>query len=925
MNLSHFIFNTEQLNRIFPYYILLNNELEIDACGAAYNTILTGIAGRKDFKALFTVGGKTQVNYNDMVDLTGKPINLLPLSNSNIKFQGQLEYLEATGQFLFAGNTLKGITAIESAPATNAKGILKGRHDFYEDVLNQVPADVVVYDNQQRYVFISETAIKDKPLRERLIGLKDEDFCWLTNRTESLAQERRDSFNEVVKHRKLKTWEEKLTNADGTVTYHLRNMHPVLDEDNHVKFVIGYGLDITDRKLAEEKLIVNEKKYKDLYNFGTALIFTHDMRGVIRSVNPAISSTLGYTEAEVTNNNLRNIVPVYDRNKIQREYLDKVRTQGTVNGISRVVHKTGQVLYLHYQGHLAGDDSNAPYVIGFAQDITDRIKIEKELRAAKVTTESAGRAKEIFLANMSHEIRTPMNGILGLNMLMSKTELNDQQKGYTRLITESVKNLLTIVNDILDIEKISSGKLELESKPFNISNKIARTLQLFQYKSKEKELTLTLNNRLPDEFIVIGDQYRFAQILSNLINNSIKFTKSGNINVSASLLYNSNDKVLLEFSVKDTGIGISADRLPVIFDSFVQGSSHYTRKYGGTGLGLSICKSLVEMQGGHIKVHSKVNQGTEFTFSLTYKKGLSYMQKQGDDESFIDPELLRDKKILVAEDVELNQFLVRNLLESWGCIVEIVGNGAEAVEMVKENKYDIVLMDIQMPEMDGITATRNIRQLHHRQHNDVPIIAFTANALKGDSQYYIDAGMNDCVIKPYTEEELFQTITGVLRRAERPAMLHFEKKIAPVEEPPTIITKAEPIPKQAETSTENPLMQNGEKLYDLTMIETISKNNEAFVNKMIVMFCDVTGQDIDKMKEAAQQENWETVSQLAHKLKSTVGNMGVSSLKDIVRELELSKSDNPNALIAELDEKMNLVKAQLRADHPSAFQPAAKS
>ncbi|RVU02722.1 PAS domain-containing sensor histidine kinase [Mucilaginibacter limnophilus] len=922
--MSHFIFNTEQLNRIFPYYILLNNELGIDACGAAYNNVLAGIAGRKDFTAMFTVGGKTQVTYNDLVDLTGQFISLLPLNNGDIKFQGQLEYLEATGQFLFAGNTLKGIAPPDISSNVNSKGILKGKLDFYEDVLNQIPADVVVYDNQHRYVFISHTAIKDRALRERLIGLKDEDFCWLTNRPESLAQERHAYFNEVVKTRKLKTWEEKVPNADGSESYHLRNMYPLLDEDNHVKFVIGYGLDITDRKLAEEKLIINEKKYKDLYNFGTALIYTHDMRGNLRSVNPAISNTLGYTEEEVTNNNIRNILPVYDRNKIQHDYLDKVRTQGTVKGISRVVHKNGSILYLHYQGHLAGDDSNAPYVIGFAQDITDRIKIEKELRAAKVTTESAARAKEIFLANMSHEIRTPMNGILGLNMLLSKTELNEQQLGYTRMISESVKNLLTIVNDILDIEKISSGKLELESKPFNISNKIARTLQLFQYKSKEKDLSLILNNRLPDEFVVIGDQYRFAQILSNLINNSIKFTKKGDITVSASLLYNANDKVLLEFSVKDTGIGISPDRLPVIFDSFVQGSSHMSRKYGGTGLGLSICKSLVEMQGGHIKVHSKLNQGTEFIFSLTYKKGLSYMQKQGEEDDVIDPELLRDRKILVAEDVELNQFLVRNVLESWGCVVDIVSNGAEAVERVKDEDYDVVLMDIQMPEMDGITATRHIRQFEPEQHRDVPIIAFTANALKGDSQYYKDAGMNDCVMKPYTEEDLFKKITDVLRKSEGPDILHLGNW--PKQPDRIEVITAEPEKEENEEVKQTPEstpMEGSEKLYDLTMIETISKNNESFVNKMILMFCDVTSQDVDKLKEAAAQGNWETVSQLAHKLKSTVGNMGVESLKDVVRALELKASDNPQALVEELDEKLNKVKAQLKADHPSAFEPQA--
>ncbi|RYD92048.1 MAG: PAS domain-containing sensor histidine kinase, partial [Sphingobacteriales bacterium] len=508
-----------------------------------------------------------------------------PIDNPEIQLQGQLEYLAQTDQFLFAGNAIKGKLQMDDVPVAGA-GILKDKLNFYEDVLNEVPTDIVVFDTEHRYIFINKAAIKDAALRERMIGLKDEDFCWFTNRPESIAVERRGYFNEVMQTRENVRWEERLVAPDGTVNYHLRNMYPVLDENDEVKLVIGYGLNITDRKTVEEKLLINEKKYRDLYNFSPALIYTHDMAGNISAINPAITNTLGYTEGEVIHKNITSLLPDYDRTKVQREYITKLKEEGTARGICRAMHKNSKdIIYLFYQSYVAGGDTGSPYIIGFSHDITDRIKIEKELRAAKVTTEAAARGKEIFLANMSHEIRTPMNGILGLNNLLVKTDLNDQQKGYTKLISESVNNLLTIVNDILDIEKIGAGKLALENTPFNISNKVRRTLKLFQYKSREKGLELILNNRLPEEFAVIGDQYRFAQILSNLINNAIKFTKKGTITVSSSLLYNANDKALLEFSVKDTGIGISEDRLPVIFDPFVQGSSSITRKYGGTGLG----------------------------------------------------------------------------------------------------------------------------------------------------------------------------------------------------------------------------------------------------------------------------------------------------------------------------------------------------
>ncbi|GAA4315946.1 hypothetical protein GCM10023149_12760 [Mucilaginibacter gynuensis] len=908
MNVSHFIFDNEQFNRLFPYFILINKNIRIDGCGKSVDNVITHNPGGL-FSSFFIIAGYSTVNIQLLSELTGKTITVSPVNNPNIHLRGQLEYLADTEQFLFAGNTLEEGEPHNFSLANKNDGKVKGSAIFYEDILNEVPADIVLFDTEHHYLFINPTAIKDPVLRELMIGKKDEDYCQYANRPLSVAHERRAYFNEVLQSKKIRTWEEKIIRADGSVQYKLRNMYPVLDENNEVKLVIGYGLDITDMKRVEEQVKISEKRYRDLYNFSPALIYTHDMDGKLLSINPAITSTLGYNEEDVVNANIKDLLPVYDRKKVQQEYLDKLAANGNGRGILRAIHKNGRdVVYLFYQSYVVEEPNSAPYIIGFSHDITDRIKIEKELRVAKVSTESAARAKEIFLANMSHEIRTPMNGILGLNNLLIKTELDDQQRSYTRMISESVNNLLVIVNDILDIEKIGSGKMELESRPFNISNKISRTMQLFQYKSREKGLDLVLNNRLPEEFTVIGDQYRFAQILSNLINNAIKFTHKGGITISAALLYNANNKVLLEFSVKDTGIGISEDRLPIIFEPFMQGSSHITRKYGGTGLGLSICKSLVEMQGGHLKVNSQLGEGTEFMFSLTYKKGLALSDNR--PEQVIDIDQLRNKKMLLAEDVELNQFLAKNLLESWGCEVDVVDNGAQAVEKVKQNKYDVILMDIQMPEMDGITATRKIRNLPEHQHSNVPIIAVTANALKGDSQYYMDAGMNDCVTKPYTEEKLFEKIVEVLKKegVKLPEANNGRIVAEPIAESSTM-----------EQITPPQMEENTPKLYDLTMIETIGKNSEGFVNKMIVMFDDITTQDFDKMKAAAAAGSWQEVGQVAHKLKSTVGNMGVDIMKDAIRELEMRTSNDPQALVVELGEKLERVKQQIRADHPEAF------
>ncbi|RCH55112.1 hypothetical protein DJ568_07935 [Mucilaginibacter hurinus] len=917
MSVSHYIFSTEQFNRLFPYYIIISKGLKIDLCATAYNNLLTP-SGRTSFDRLFKVDGIVNVTNEALTRYVGKSICITPVSQPGINLHGQLEYLPQTDQFLFAGNAIKSNVNVEqpSVASSASKNALQERLNFYEDILAGAPADIVIFDTDHRYIYINKTAVKDTSLRERLIGLKDEDYCWLTNRPENVMQERRANFEEALKTRQVVSWEEKVTGKDGKISHSLLNLYPLLNNNNEVKWVIGCGMDLTNRKNAEDQLKMSERKYRNLYNLNPGLIYTHDMSGMVMSINPAISNTLGYSEAQVINTNIKSFLHAQDHEKVQYMYHDKLQQQGAVKGICRAVHKNGKdIVYLFYQNYIAGAEGEEPYVIGFAHNITDRILIEKELRAAKNTTQAAARAKEIFLANMSHEIRTPMNGILGLNNLLIKTDLNEQQKGYANLISGSVNSLLDIVNDILDIEKIGTGRLELENKPFNISNKIKRTLQLFQYKSKEKGLDLVLNNRLPDEFSVTGDQYRFAQILSNLINNSIKFTRRGSITVSSSLLYNSDDKVLLEFSVKDTGIGIPEDRIGVIFDPFVQASSSLTRKFGGTGLGLSICKSLVEMQGGHIKVYSKVNAGTEFIFSLTYKKSKIVSGNYNDVLEAIEPDLLNNKKILVAEDVELNQFLVRNLLESWGCKVDVAFNGEEAVEKVKATDYDLVLMDIQMPEMDGLTATRLIRQLNNPKQSDLPIIALTANALMGDADYYIDAGMDDCVTKPYTEEFLYERMVNALKntgklRGHKPVI---EKAEVAVNDNLFSDSAKNELTQQPEQ------MDDAKKLYDLTMIETISKNNIEFINKMLVMFCDVTGQDLAKVKDAAARGDWEVVGQVAHKLKSTVGNMGVDTLKEVLQKLEQRNSDDPHKLVNELEKTLNNVKAQIKSDHPEAF------
>jgi signal transduction histidine kinase/CheY-like chemotaxis protein len=385
-----------------------------------------------------------------------------------------------------------------------------------------------------------------------------------------------------------------------------------------------------------------------------------------------------------------------------------------------------------------------------------------ELIEAKEKAEASSKAKEHFLANMSHEIRTPLNAIDGMAKLLKDTPLNKEQKEYISAMETSTSNLLVIINDILDISKIEAGQLTIEKigfKPKQLLKDIVKSLQI---KAKDKGIFLHLDydNNIPE--ILLGDPVRINQILINLVNNAIKFTLKGGVTLSVKLNEVKNNCAELVFEVIDTGIGIPEDKLDDIFENFKQADESTTRKFGGTGLGLSISKKLVELFGGKLKVKSKVNFGSTFYFSISLPIGQE--SDLAENENIINFETLENiegKKVLLVEDHEINRFLATTVLENWKMNVDVAENGKIAVEKVKNNQYDIVLMDMQMPEMGGIEATQIIR---NELHSNVPIIALTANAIKGDAEKCKQAGMNDYVSKPFDPSDLYNKILTLINQ-----------------------------------------------------------------------------------------------------------------------------------------------------------------
>ena len=431
----------------------------------------------------------------------------------------------------------------------------------------------------------------------------------------------------------------------------------------------------------------------------------------------------------------------------------------------RFLNKNGTYAHMNGRGYILKNDANKPMrMIGSMQDITERKNAEIEIIKAKLEADDARKSQEQFLANMSHEIRTPMNGIIGMTQLIDGTNLTEEQKEYVDTIRESGSNLLVIINDILDFTKIVAGKILLENVDYIFKDIVNNCIKITRFKAEEKSILLNCEIDPKIYPVVSGDPVRLNQILINLIGNAIKFTEKGEVKVSVKLLDENDTTVKLEFAVQDTGIGIAEDKLTSVFESFTQESSSTTRKYGGTGLGLTITKQLIELQGGTITVKSKSGIGSTFSFFITLKKGNKSIipAKKIIDVNHAQP--FTGIKILLVEDNLINQKVASYTLIKQGAEVDIANHGKEGIDFIERKKYDVVLMDIQMPEMDGFETTQYIRNSVRECISETPIIAMTASALVSEKAKCLAAGMNDYISKPFQAKELYEKITMQLNR-----------------------------------------------------------------------------------------------------------------------------------------------------------------
>jgi PAS domain S-box-containing protein len=607
--------------------------------------------------------------------------------------------------------------------------------------------------------------------------------------------------------------------------------------------------------------VISSRYSRSLIEASLDPLFTISVEGKITDFNNASIEVTGLSREKLINTDFKTY---FTQPQEAQKVYQQIFENGFVDAYPLVIkdHKLTPVLL---NGSVYKNDRGL--VIGavvVARDTTTQNKIEKELIEAKEFAEKATqiaefaklkaesatqiaeeavKSKQQFLSNMSHEIRTPMNAIIGFTKVVLKTELDEKQREYIEAIKISGDALIVLINDILDLAKVDSGKMVFERAPFKMAFSIAAMLHLFETKIQEKNLTLIRKYDTTIPEVLLGDSARLHQIILNLMSNAIKFTNEGEITISIYKIAESKKDVTIEFAISDSGIGIAKSKITSVFENFQQATSGTSRLFGGTGLGLAIVKKLIESQGGTIQVHSELGVGSTFSFRLKFLKTLESVEtiipftpKNEQDE---------DVTILVVEDIPLNQLLMKTLLDDFGFKSEFAVNGQIAIDKMERGNFDVILMDLQMPIMNGFEATEYIRNI---LKSDVPIIALTADVTTMDLAKCKLVGMNDYIPKPVDEQLLYSKIAGIINNA--------------------LITNLH---------KDNKRIENKKRCTNLHYLMTRTKSNPLLMCEMISLYLEQTPPLLSSMKESFASKDWKTLQSAVHKMIPSFSIMGIDN------------------------------------------------
>ncbi|MFO7444778.1 MAG: ATP-binding protein [Ignavibacteriaceae bacterium] len=668
--------------------------------------------------------------------------------------------------------------------------------------------------------------------------------------------------------------------------------------------VIGSAVNYRLRTQIAEKnyiLEISEKKYRSIFDNSADGIFQSTPDGSFITVNPALVKILGYDSAEELLK-VKLTDEIYQNPEAREKLTGELKEKGVINNYRMILKRKDRsdVMVMINALYVTDDDENKKYFEGTIKDITAQVRAEEKQRRAEEALREEKRKSDIlakealessiiksqFLANMSHEIRTPMNGIIGFLTLIEKSayKSQDEMMNFVSSARNSAESLLDIINDILDLSKIESGKMQLQDTDFNLSEVIDEAVDMLSPKAEEKHLQISKFIYDDTPLLLTGDSLRLRQVILNLLSNAIKFTEKGDISISAKLREFLNDKVSVQISVQDSGIGIPKQKLDSLFKPFSQVDGSHTRKYGGTGLGLVICKEFIHMMGGEITVESESNKGSRFIFTVKMKlqkiikpgmpgqySKLYNFKKQSRQDLAGSPEMkaIRSKfKILLAEDNIVNKKVALKILTESGYLADSAMNGYEAVKAVSNNNYDLILMDVQMPEMDGFMATQEIRKMNNEISN-IPIIAITAHALAGDREKCIEAGMNDYISKPIIAEHMIKVIDKWMKITNDPNTNIEEEK------------------------------NEVEDYFDFTHLDKMSAGDKNFQKELAATFIEDVNQRFDKLASLIFKRDVQKVINEAHTIKGAAFSIGAVCIGNVAKEIEVAAKDNNLHLAAD--------------------------
>ncbi len=639
--------------------------------------------------------------------------------------------------------------------STDANGIIRTFNDAATALLGYELSEVIGKSTPQKFYVPEEVQARADVLTQELGRKVEMGFDAFTAKAKALRIADENEWTFVRK--------------DGTKIPVNLSVTVLYDTAGEIAGFLGIAVDLTEKKKAQEELMITSERLKRVIEATGEGIWEREYvpNGQIRFMDAQSKKIFGFRpEDNPKIGEIMSFVVVEDRVHLTKLVANHFENNTPFDFEFRMHDHANpsQHRWIHARGQVLRIPGEAPQLVSTVKDVTIEVERREQLKSALAAAEEATRAKSDFLANMSHEIRTPLNGVIGMTGLLLDSELNSVQRDYAEIVRASAEILLSLVNDILDFSKIEARKLDLESIDFEMDQVVQNIERLLSFSAEKKGLKI-FHSTAPElsNAIFRGDPNRIGQILANLINNAIKFTNRGHVDIKISEEKNNVDqeKVTLRIEVTDTGIGMSASDLARMFQPFSQADASTSRRFGGTGLGLSICKHLVEMMGGQIGVRSTEGVGSIFWFTLVLQKGTISSKRIENSSAQLEgsPQKLR---ILLAEDNKVNQLIAIKMLEKSGFRIDAVANGREAVDAAQSIPYDLILMDCQMPELDGYEATRQIRAEINPSLSRIPIIAMTANAMAGDREKCIAAGMNDYVVKPIKAQELIEVINRVM-------------------------------------------------------------------------------------------------------------------------------------------------------------------